>query len=929
MPIKTGNFVWGLKVRFSGSIVIVFFLICSGVGWCDAAAKAEPTAVQGVLDLQGWELEEDGTVPLNGEWAFYWKELIRPEAFKSDHPPQADAFVDVPGYWNYYELDALETGSRGFATYRLQIRNLTPGQTVVFKFATINTAFTLFANGETLFQCGTVGRTQSTSTPLTCPEKPVYHVTDDTLDLVVQISNFHHHKGGFWHGMQIGSYSRIAPESMIQLAIDIFLIGSILIIGLYHLGLFQLRPRDRSTLFFAICCLTISLRTALHNATFLYVVIPDFPWQAYLRLDYATLYIPTVTFPLFLRSLYPGEFHILGIKLILLLSAVFAVITLVTETVFFSGILYLYQMVIILTCVYIIWNIVRVNLHGREGALILLTGSLILVVSVFNDIFYSQSLVNTAFASSIGLFAFIFSQSYVISKRFTTALDTAEELSTLLEQKVTEQTAAIRDLLDNTGQGIFSIDQSLTVQQYASRETGEIFGGDISGQNAAELMFGDQETDVKGFIDVVFESGGRVSLVRDLLPSELKRNDRIFEISYRWIPPGAAGDGNIMIILDDVTAERHLEKLLDKDRIRDQKLIRIGSDRYGFVRLYNGILEEMTSIAEMLQREPHSVSANELSGIFHTIKGSTAAYGFQATSDIAHHLESRLEAAATEGVLNETAAEEIRQQLDELRAAFDSELEEVGDLVPKQFLQAAKTCYYTVPEDKIRQVEALLVDRLNEDETLRATFSELRKQPLRNLVRKMTSDAEAVAFQKSKQIAVKSSGEETEIFQPPFEALFASLIHLVRNAVDHGIETPDQRKQLGKPEAGILSLNFQVVDSQLEMTFSDDGRGIEAAVVKEKALESGLISETQMKEMPDREAMRLIFKPGFSTQAATTRISGRGIGLYAVQDAVEKLGGRVDVSSTPGQGTTFSFTIPMPILSGMNLNGLRQGKMKQ
>jgi two-component system chemotaxis sensor kinase CheA len=137
------------------------------------------------------------------------------------------------------------------------------------------------------------------------------------------------------------------------------------------------------------------------------------------------------------------------------------------------------------------------------------------------------------------------------------------------------------------------------------------------------------------------------------------------------------------------------------------------------------------------------------------------------------------------------------------------------------------------------------------------------------------------------------------------------LIHLIRNAADHGLETPEQRLAAGKPEAGQVVLAARQSGAEVVITITDDGRGVDRARVRAKAEENGLIQPGQV--LSDNELLQLIFAPGFSTAAAITNLSGRGVGMDVVKRTIEGLRGAIELTSTPGQGSVVSLRIPLTL----------------
>jgi two-component system chemotaxis sensor kinase CheA len=156
-------------------------------------------------------------------------------------------------------------------------------------------------------------------------------------------------------------------------------------------------------------------------------------------------------------------------------------------------------------------------------------------------------------------------------------------------------------------------------------------------------------------------------------------------------------------------------------------------------------------------------------------------------------------------------------------------------------------------------------------------------------------------------------GEETELDKTIIEAIKDPLTHVVRNAVDHGIESPDSRVAVGKPAEGVLRLRAYHEGGQVIIAISDDGAGLDHERIQVKAIERGLLTPESAGRMSDREISNLIFHPGFSTAAAITNVSGRGVGMDVVKTNIEKIGGTVDVQSTRGAGTTLTVKIPLTL----------------
>lgn len=188
-----------------------------------------------------------------------------------------------------------------------------------------------------------------------------------------------------------------------------------------------------------------------------------------------------------------------------------------------------------------------------------------------------------------------------------------------------------------------------------------------------------------------------------------------------------------------------------------------------------------------------------------------------------------------------------------------------------------------------------------------------RMQPIGTIWNKFPRVVRDLAVLCGKQVRVEMEGKNTELDRTIIEAIKDPLTHIVRNSVDHGIETAEERVAAGKPAEGRLLLRAYHEGGQVNIEIADDGGGIKVDRVKAKAVEKGLITAEQAARMSEREAVNLIFLPGFSTAAKVTNVSGRGVGMDVVRTNIEKIGGQVDMTTRPGHGTTLRIKIPLTL----------------
>ena len=247
-----------MQGRFAGCVMFAG-LILSGA--CTGGVK-QPTAVAGQIDLRKWDWAVRGPVRLQGEWQFYWKRLLVPGKIPDGLHAK---LMHVPGQWNKKPPKGISAPALGYGTFRLRVLLPAPGKVPVralgLKILHADSNYTLFVNGQRVHAVGRVGRNGKESRAMRNPTVIAIEPKTGALDLVVHVSNFVHRNGGLPRALILGPEREVRLLRTQRLMLELFLVGSLLIMGIYHLGLFSLRRKDRSPLYFGVFCLLISLRT--------------------------------------------------------------------------------------------------------------------------------------------------------------------------------------------------------------------------------------------------------------------------------------------------------------------------------------------------------------------------------------------------------------------------------------------------------------------------------------------------------------------------------------------------------------------------------------------------------------------------------------------------------------------------------------------
>ena len=209
-------------------------------------------------------------------------------------------------------------------------------------------------------------------------------------------------------------------------------------------------------------------------------------------------------------------------------------------------------------------------------------------------------------------------------------------------------------------------------------------------------------------------------------------------------------------------------------------------------------------------------------------------------------------------------------------------------------------------DESVSQLDMLVVNLQN-------AVMKTRMQPIGRLFNKYPRLARDLARQLGKDVELVLSGEETEIDKTMIEDLNDPLVHLIRNAVDHGVESSEQRAAAGKTEKSLVHLNAKQEGDHIIIRITDDGKGMRPEVIRNKAIDKGLISAESASSLDDEQSLSLILLPGFSTKEEISSVSGRGVGMDVVKTNIEKLSGTIGITSVPGKGSEFTISLPLTL----------------
>ena len=425
------------------SAVILFLIIGCKPNILDRTA---PEIVNGVLDLSAWDFDKDGPVELSGKWEFYWNAHLMPGDFTDEKPLAMSGVIKVPGTWNGFEVNGEKISAEGYATYRLRILLGDARPRLAFKFLDMAVAYSVYVNGEKLMSAGRPGKTFESTNPQFDPQVVNFQPASKRLELIIQVSNFHHRKGGAWEPILLGLAEDMRQIRQSALNVNFFLFGGILIMGIYHIGLFILRKEEKSTLFFGIFCFLIAARSLVTGERYLIHIFPDFNWEVHTKIAYLTFYAGVPVFAVYAKNIFPKEISRYAVYAISIAGAIFSAIVLFTPARIYTYTAPLFQIFTIAVAGYGLFCLIPAIRHKRQGSLIYLSGFVILFLTLVNDILYANLLVTTGYLLPFGLFGFILCQACLLSLLFSKAFITIEsqhqslqEINSAYEKEILER----------------------------------------------------------------------------------------------------------------------------------------------------------------------------------------------------------------------------------------------------------------------------------------------------------------------------------------------------------------------------------------------------------------------------------------------------------------------------------------------------------
>jgi diguanylate cyclase (GGDEF)-like protein len=395
--------------------------------------KSVPQVVKGDIDLSKIALSDIGSVPLAGNWAFYWQKLLTPNQISNGK--NEAIHIAVPHAWVRSTMDGQPLPKQGVATYHVNVKTDKKHRYLSLKIPAIGTAYRLFIDENLVSQGGLVDGTPESAKPGYNPNIIIFEPKSERFSITVQVSNHHYLWGGIWTAIRLGDTKNMHQEQNQEILRTTFLLAIFLTVALFNLIQFTLRTADPLPIIIALTCILLGLREIESGQVLHIAELTQWSFATNVRINFITFYASVPLIIAYFHISFWQEYNKKIMTAIYLICGSASLFVLVAPPKIFSESMPFFQLFTILAMPYVFWGLIQAVRNQRHGSRLLTLGTLFLFALVLNDILYSLDIVDTTLMVSFGLVAFILCQNYLTYIRFIDAGQQNELLSETLEER--------------------------------------------------------------------------------------------------------------------------------------------------------------------------------------------------------------------------------------------------------------------------------------------------------------------------------------------------------------------------------------------------------------------------------------------------------------------------------------------------------------
>jgi PAS domain-containing protein/HPt (histidine-containing phosphotransfer) domain-containing protein len=909
--------------------------------------SAVPAKAAGELDLGSWQTGQHyGS--LHEPWEFHWEKLLEADTAH----PEAREWLAAGRSWNDApSADGTRRPAAGFATYKLTLRNVpmrADGYQIGIKGA--GTAYRLMVypkDDPHALQLVEKGQIDPQNFQGSRRPAFIHFFPTKTQDYIVllQIRNVDYAWGGLYFPVFLGTGETIRSNFEVEGFVSVLGMGIMLSVGIYSLMMWVRRREDKAALMLALVSLAGVMRLC-STSPFITERVPDFFFSWLLRQEFLSMNMGICAYLAFLVFTFRAERFTLWDKLLNVCNLSVIACCLGGSLLILPYLLTFTQVLVMLSTFTFIAYSYKAWRRQQSGASLVLLGCFLIALAAIFDIASAMS-SSEIFITPWAVMLFLILQSQIVGLRAAEAHQRshmlAEELQVKnqeitdfnrnLEKLVDTKTRAIRSLLDHIPQGVFTIGRDGRIAKDFSAHLTQVLEIKDPGLKDFDELFlahchlrPDEKDQIQKTIAMALgDSRLNFELNRDKFPDsmvyQIGPTKKHLKATWNVQLDEAENVEQILVTLLDVTAEKSLEQEAHEQQLTLEKIKQLVDQKPERVQQFFSTAQPLLS--ENLRIIEHSfLEASDIRLLFvnaHTVKGAARTLLFRSLADAIHMAEDHY-AMIIKGAAPDR--EQLRQDCQKALAELESyreinrvKLNRSEDLSKIVIDRELVLSHYHAVSQWLEQKETTVDDLMEFLHTHSENLTKLIFEQLPTIFEAYRERASKIAKDLGKaephlhmDVPAVPVAAETRI------VLDNCMIHILRNALDHGIENPDERRMHGKAAAGSIWIKGRLDQHRLILEIHDDGRGLALARLRELGLKNGRLNPTSS----DEAAAALIFEEGMTTSQSLTAISGRGIGMSAIRRFLREAEGSIELvlnaSQTASNGfRPFLFRITLPL----------------
>jgi two-component system chemotaxis sensor kinase CheA len=517
-----------------------------------------------------------------------------------------------------------------------------------------------------------------------------------------------------------------------------------------------------------------------------------------------------------------------------------------------------------------------------------------------------------------GVFIKDVSLEETLAAKYRAELAKTEEYARNLEKLVAARTAelaavnqTLKAILNSLGQGFFTFDARGECGSVFTKACEDILEGVPTARKAWDVLGvkGEEQDQFRKWSESLFKEFLPFDDLKGLGPNLFPHSHhKHVVLDYFPIRNEKEGIGEVVVVATDKTAEHEAQQALESERQYAAMVVKFMKNKDQFLQFLSSVGEAFETLKQLSARDMNAADIGESFRILHTLEGEAGTFSVRELREHSRLSQHCLEPFKGEGLLTGSPRTQFVQSLTEMEEKFAGFLRENQGIFRLQKGQVARTV--ELPLDNLHSFMKELEHDPSAEKLARRYRELFLRVQVEDRLKYYDSLVQNVAERLGKKVKpLQVEGADFAIFPEPYQKFFSSMVHAFRNAVDHGLEMPDEREWAGKEAAGQIRVQVRQEAGWIHFQISDDGKGIDPAVIRAKLAEK--FPAQDFSAMADEEVIQQVSLPGFSSRDEIGEFSGRGVGLDALREEVLKLGGQMHLKSKVGEGTTIEIQVPV------------------